>query len=360
MTEQALVELLQDLVELESPSGSPGARAVASRVGEELDRLGAESTLLEGNHLRAELPGRGAPLLLSGHVDTVWLEGTLAEMPFRVEGDRAFGPGVYDMKACLVAMLEAIRRAGPDRRALRVLLTADEERGSPTGRVPLEEAAQGVAAALVVEPPTPSGNLKTSRKGLGIFTLTVVGRAAHAGTHPEEGVSAIEELAHQIRALHALNDELRGASVNVGVVEGGTAANVVPDRAEARVDVRIAHPADREWVERALEELHPVDPEAELELGGGWTRPPLERSEGAGRLFARAREHGRELGLELGEASSGGGSDGNLLGALGVPVLDGLGVEGGGAHSADEHVDLRSLPVRAELLARLLQDSGLP
>ena len=117
MTEQALVELLQDLVELESPSGSPGARAVASRVGEELDRLGAESTLLEGNHLRAELPGRGAPLLLSGHVDTVWLEGTLAEMPFRVEGDRAFGPGVYDMKACLVAMLEAIRRAGPDRAA---------------------------------------------------------------------------------------------------------------------------------------------------------------------------------------------------------------------------------------------------
>src|SRR5439155_12295340 len=163
-----------------------------------------------------------------------------------------------------------------------------------------------------------------------------------------------------IQALQALNDELRGASVNVGVVEGGTAANVVPDRAEARIDVRIVHPEDREWVERALAELRPVDPEAELELGGGWTRPPLEPSEATGKLFARACEHGRELGLDLAEASSGGGSDGNLIGALGVPVLDGLGVQGGGAHSADEHVDLRSLPVRAELLGRLLQHPGLP
>ena len=360
MTEPALVELLRELVELESPAGSPGARAVALRVALELERLGAETALLEGNHLRAELPGQGDPVLLSGHVDTVWPEGTLAEMPFRVEGDRAFGPGVYDMKACLVSMLEAIRRAGRGRRALRVFLTADEEQGSATGKVPLEQAADGVAAALVVEPPTPSGNLKTARKGLGAFTLSVSGRAAHAGTHREEGVSAIEELAHQIRALHELNDEEGGLSVNVGVVEGGTAENVVPARAEARIDVRIANAADRARFEEALKELRTVDPEAELRLGGGWTRPPLQRSEGAGKLFARAREHGRGLGLELGESSSGGGSDGNLIGALGVPVLDGLGVEGGGAHSADEHVDLRSLPVRAELLARLLQEPGLP
>jgi glutamate carboxypeptidase len=349
---------LRELVELESPSGSPGARAVAARLAEELEGLGAATSLLEGNHLRADLPGRGAPILLSGHVDTVWPEGTLAEMPFRVAGDRAFGPGVYDMKACLVALVEAIRRAGPDRRALRVVLTADEEQGSPTGRVPLEEAARGVAAALVVEPPTPRGNLKTARKGLGSFTLTVSGRAAHAGTDREEGVSAIEELAHQIRALHALN-EAGGLSVNVGVVEGGTAENVVPARAKARIDVRIVHEADRARFEQALKRLRTVDPEAELELAGGWTRPPLARSEGTGKLFARAREYGRELGLNLDEAASGGGSDGNLLGALGIPVLDGLGVEGGGAHSADEHVDLRSLPVRAELLSRLLRDPGL-
>jgi glutamate carboxypeptidase len=353
------VELLQELVELESPSGSPGARAVASRLGEELERLGGEVTLVEGNHLRAELPGHGAPLLVSGHVDTVWPEGTLAEMPFRVEGERAFGPGVYDMKACLVELVEAIRRAGAERRALRIFLTADEEKGSRSGREPLEQAARGTAAAFVLEPPTPAGNLKTARKGLGSFTLAISGRAAHAGTEPGKGVSAIEELAHQIQALHALNDDERGCTVSVGVVTGGMSTNVIPPGAEARIDVRISHHADRERIERALAELRPLNPEATLELGGGWTRPPLERSEGALKLFARARAYGHELGLELEEEASGGGSDGNLIGALGVPVLDGLGVEGGGAHSADEHVDLRSLPVRAELLAKLLRDPGL-
>jgi glutamate carboxypeptidase len=332
---------------------------VASRVGDELEGLGAETTLLEGGHLRAELPGRGAPLLLSGHADTVWPQGTLSEMPFRVEGERAYGPGTYDMKAGLVVMLEAIRLAGDGRRALRVFLTADEEKGSVTGREPLEEAARGVAAAFVVEPPSPAGNLKTARKGLGRFTLSITGRAAHAGTHPGEGVSAIEELAHQIQALHALNDEERGCTVNVGVVSGGTSTNVIPPDAEARIDVRISHGADRDRIERALAELRPIDPEAKLELGGGWTRPPLERSEATGRLFARARDHGRELGLELEEESSGGGSDANLIGALGVPVLDGLGAEGGGAHSADEHAELESIPVRAKLLSHLLRDPGV-
>jgi glutamate carboxypeptidase len=360
MTTQALVELLRELVELESPTGSPGTRAVASRLAEELERLGGKADVLAGNHLRAELPGSGEPLLLTGHVDTVWPEGTLEEMPFRVEGDHAFGPGVYDMKASLVELVEAIRRAGPARRGLRIVLTADEERGSPTGRVPLEKAARGVAAAFVVEPPTPDGNLKTARKGLGSFTLTVSGRAAHAGTDREEGVSAIEELAHQIRALHALNDEEGGLSVNVGVVEGGTAENVVPAFAQARIDVRIVHEADRARFEQAVKELRTVDPDADLRIDGGWTRPPLERSEGTARLFAQARAHGRRLGLDLAEKASGGGSDGNLIAALGVPVLDGLGVEGGGAHSVGEHVDLRSLPLRAELLARLLQDPGLP
>ena len=328
-------------------------------MGEELERLGGEVTLLEGGHLRAELPGQGAPLLLSGHTDTVWPEGTLAEMPFRVEGGTAFGPGAYDMKAGLAVLLEAIRRAGDDRRPLRVFLTADEEMGSPTGRSLLEQAAQGVAAAFVVEPPGTSGNLKTARKGLGRFRLTITGRPAHAGTSRAQGVSAIEELAHQILALHGLNDDDWGVSLNVGVVSGGTSENVVAAEAEARVDVRVATMADRERLERVLAELQPVNPDAKLELGGGWTRPPLERSEGAGKLFSRAREYGRELGLELEEESSGGGSDGNLIGALGVPVLDGLGAQGAGAHSPEEQVELASMPVRAELLARLLQDPGL-
>jgi glutamate carboxypeptidase len=329
-------------------------------VGEELERLGAEAMLLEGGHLRAELPGHGEPLLLSGHADTVWPEGTLAEMPFRVEGERAFGPGAYDMKAGLVVMVEAIRRAGDDRRALRVFLTADEEMGSPTGRPLLEQAARGAAAAFVVEPPGATGNLKTARKGLGRFRLTITGRSAHAGTSRAQGVSAIEELAHQILALHGLNDDDSGVSLNVGVVSGGTSENVVAAEAEARVDVRVATMADRERLERVLAGLRPVNPDARLELGGGWTRPPLERSERAAKLFARARGYGRDLGLELEEESSGGGSDGNLIGALGVPVLDGLGAQGAGAHSPDEQVELGSIPVRAELLARLLQEPGLP
>jgi glutamate carboxypeptidase len=353
------VALLRELVEIESPSGSPGAAEVSRRLSEELEQLGATAVLLDGGHLRAELAGTGRPLLLSGHVDTVWPEGTLRSMPFKVERDRAYGPGVYDMKACLVLLLEAIRRAGPDRMALRIFLTADEELGSPDGRPLLEQAADGVAAALVVEPPGKSGNLKTARKGLGRFTLTVTGRPAHAGTHRREGVSAIEELAHQILALHALNDDERGTSVNVGVIGGGTSENVVAAEATARIDVRIARASDREPMERALAGLQPINPLATLRLGGGWTRPTLERSEGAGVLFQRARAYGRELGLELAEESSAGGSDGNLVGALGVPVLDGLGAEGGGAHARDEHVLLPSIEIRAELLARLLRDPGL-
>jgi glutamate carboxypeptidase len=325
----------------------------------ELEPLGATVELLEGGHLRAELPGRGAPLLLSGHVDTVWPVGTLAEMPFRIDGDHAFGPGVYDMKGCLVLMLAAIRAAGDERRALRVFLTADEEMGSRTGRPLLEAAAQGVDAAFVVEPPGASGNLKTSRKGLGRFTLTIKGRPAHAGTHRDDGVSAIEELAHQVLALHALNDDERGLSVNVGVVSGGTSENVVAAEAQARTDIRVVRFADRDEVERTLASLQPVNPQAQLEVGGGWTRPPLERSPAAGGLFEQARTYGRELGLELEEESSSGGSDGNLVGALGVPVLDGLGAEGGDAHAPNEHLYLPSIPVRAQLLSRLLRNPGI-
>jgi glutamate carboxypeptidase len=280
-------------------------------------------------------------------------------MPFRVDGERAYGPGAYDMKACLVVALEAVRLAGESRRAVRVFVTGDEEMGSPTARPHLEAAAAGAAAALVVEPPGPTGNLKTSRKGLGRFSVRITGRTAHAGTHKEEGVSAIHELAHQILALHALDDAERGISVNVGVVSGGTSENVVAGEAEARVDVRVERMADRDRVEQLLAGLRTVDPDATLELGGGWTRPPLERSPGAVRLFERARVHGRELGLDLAEESSGGGSDGNLVGAVGVPVLDGLGAEGAGAHAPDEHVVLPSIPVRAALLARILQDPGL-
>ena len=351
-----LVERLRELVELESPTGATGA--MQARMASALEMLGGRVHPI-GDHLQAEFPGSGEPLLLLGHLDTVWPHGTLARLPFRVEEGRAYGPGSYDMKAGLVIMLEAIAQSGSGRRALRVFLTADEEMGSRTARPHLEAAARGVAAALVAEPAMTGGGQKTARKGLGRFRLTVTGRAAHAGTNRAEGRSAIEELAHQILRLHALTDNERGISVNVGVVRGGTVENVVAARAEADVDVRVSHAEDVALMEEVLAGLEPVLEDTGLEVSGGWTRPPLEASPGSALLFARAREVGLDLGLDLTEGSSGGGSDGNLVGALGVPVLDGLGPEGGGAHADDEHVLIESLPVRAQLLAALLRDPGL-
>jgi glutamate carboxypeptidase len=356
---QAAVSLLRRLVEIESPTGSPGVAEVANVIADELRRRGAEAALLEGGHLRAELPGSGKPVAIVGHCDTVWPEGTLATMPFVADDDIARGPGVYDMKGCLVLMLAAIDEARADRRALRVFLTADEEQGSRTAREPLREVVQGVAAAFVIEPPTSSGNLKTSRKGLGRFCVAVDGRPAHAGTNLADGASAVEELAHQIIRLHALTDHERGISVNVGTITGGTAENVVAAHAEARLDVRVASAADVETVEGALHALEPVVAGTAISVSGDWTRPPLEPTPASRKLFAKAQEHAAALGLELGEEATGGGSDANLIAAHGVPVLDGLGAQGGGAHAYHEHVRLDTLPLRARVLARLLQDPGL-
>jgi glutamate carboxypeptidase len=356
---QAAVSLLRRLVEIESPTGSPGVAEVANVIADELRRRGAEAALLEGGHLRAELPGSGKPVAIVGHCDTVWPEGTLATMPFVADDDIARGPGVYDMKGCLVLMLAAIDEARADRRALRVFLTADEEQGSRTAREPLREVVQGVAAAFVIEPPTSSGNLKTSRKGLGRFSVAVDGRPAHAGTNLADGASAVEELAHQIIRLHALTDHERGISVNVGTITGGTAENVVAAHAEARLDVRVASAADVETVEGALHALEPVVAGTAISVSGDWTRPPLEPTPASRKLFAKAQEHAAALGLELGEEATGGGSDANLIAAHGVPVLDGLGAQGGGAHGYDEYVRLDTLFLRARMLARLLEDPGL-
>jgi glutamate carboxypeptidase len=349
-----VIELLRDLVEIESPTGD--TEELRDRMAAELRALGGDVTI-EGAHAVAEFPGGGAPLLLLGHVDTVWPRGTLAAMPWRVENGRAYGPGSYDMKGGLVVLLEAIRLAQTDR-ALRVVLTADEEIGTPTGRDVLARAADGAAAAFVVEPPNSKGHLKTARKGLGRFRIRITGRSAHAGD-PKDGASAIEELARLTLRLHALTDRDRGVTLNVGVVEGGTRENVVPAAASLWLDVRAPTLAERERLDEILRTLEPETPGTSLALDGGWTRPPLERSDGAATLFAHAQAYGAALGLDLHETSAAGGSDGNLVGALGVPVLDGLGAEGGGAHAPDEHVLVESLPVRADLLAALLRDPGL-
>ena len=349
-----MIDLLRDLVEIESPTGDTGE--LRERMAEELGARGGEVEHA-GEHLLASFPGDGAPLLLLGHLDTVWPRGSLARLPWRVDDGRAYGPGSYDMKGGLVVLLEAIRRR-EGTRALRVALTADEEIGSLSAHDALGRAADGAAAALVCEPPTARGDLKTARKGLGRFRLVVTGRAAHAA-EAESGASAVAELARLVSRLHDLNDPGAGVTVNVGVISGGTRENVVAAKADALIDVRVPTIEARDRLAGVFGDLATETPGTSLVLEGGWTRPPLERSEGGARLFERAREHGRALGLDLGEAAVAGGSDGNLVAAYGVPVLDGLGAEGGGAHAEDEHVLVGSLETRTELLARILRDPGL-
>jgi glutamate carboxypeptidase len=229
--------------------------------------------------------------------------------------------------------------------------------GSRSSRTLIKEVGTGAAAAFVLESPLPGGMLKTARKGTASYVLKVHGKAAHAGVEPERGASAILEMANQIRALHALNDRERGTSVNVGIVSGGTRQNVVPAHAEARIDVRAVTIAEAERIRASIKSLEAELPGTKLSVIAGLSRPPMERTEATAQLFARAKAIAAEMGVAgLAEGSTGGGSDGNLVAVLGVPTLDGLGPEGGGAHADDEHVLLASMPRRAALLAGLLAE----
>ena len=315
----------------------------------------------QGNHVRARysLPGAAdaPPALVLCHYDTVWPVGSLETHPFRVEDGKAYGPGVLDMQTSLMLAEYALRASGDLglrlARPVTVLITSDEEIGSPSSRALIEEEAQRSAHVLVLEPPLPGGILKTARKGVGDYTLEISGRAAHAGVEPEKGVSAIEELAHQVFRLHGLADMEQGTTVSVGVVQGGTASNVIPARAVAQIDTRAWTQAEADRVDRAIRSLAPVLPGAQLHVSGGWNRPPLERKATAA-LYARVRALGAEFGLDLGEGSTGGGSDGNFTAALGVPTLDGLGVPGIGAHADHEHIEVDAVASRALLLTAIL------
>ncbi len=363
-----MLRLLGRLVRAESPSYDKAAvDHLAKLVGAEWRRRGARVTILRqrerGNHVRAELwLSRGRPegqILVLGHLDTVYERGTLARMPFRIARGGAWGPGTFDMKSGLVIALhaaEALRRARiVPRKRFVFLWTSDEEIGSQSSRRIIESEARKSDAVLVLEPAFGrAGHLKTERKGVGTVELVVTGRAAHAGINPQDGVNAVHELALQIGQLVRLNDPRRGISVQPTVIEGGQFSNVIPERARARVDVRVAHLADARWLQRQLREVRPILKGARLEVCGGISRPPLERTAAVRNLFRHARQLAREMGIALGEASTGGGSDGNFCAALGVPTLDGLGGVGDGAHSPREHVSIRALPERAALLAGLL------
>ncbi len=357
---------LQRYVSHESPSGDQArTSALAVVLAAELRDLGAVVTEHEapgrGTHVEVRVEGAEpglAPLFLLGHLDTVFPVGTLAERPFRVEGGRATGPGVYDMKAGLAVLVEALAQLRGEglrpRRPLRILVSCDEEVGSGTSRPLIEALARGAAATLVLEPSLPGGGAKTARKGTANYVLHAIGRAAHAG-EPDKGVSAVTELAHQVLAAQALAAPERGTTVTVGVIGGGTASNVVPAEARAEVDVRFARGDEAARIDTAMRALAPVVPGARLEVTGGVNRPPLERTDGGVALYRAARALAAEIGFDLPEGSTGGASDGNVPAALGVATLDGLGPQGGGAHAVTEHVLVEDLPRRVALLRRLLE-----
>jgi glutamate carboxypeptidase len=363
-----ILSFTRALVEVESPSGDEtGSKAMVTLLAAEARTIEPVTTIERisssdyGEHLRLkafdQCDESRKPIVILGHTDTVHPRGSLAQRPWRIEGNRAYGPGVFDMKANCALAIESIRACASlgisPRRPLVLLLTCDEERGSARGRSLVEAEAEQSQAVLVLEPPASGGRVKTGRKGTGSFTLEVHGCAAHAGLEPEKGASAVLEMARQIQRLHELNKTGDGISVNVGVMRGGTVANVVPADAWAEIDVRFSTKEEAERVEELFRTLQPFDSRVELVVRGEINRPPLERGDGVLALYQHARGIAATFGYELGEAQVGGASDGNFAAAVGARVLDGLGLDGDGAHAIHEHILIDDIPKRGALLAAL-------
>ncbi len=359
-----LLELIETLVAIESPSDDPAAvnrcgAELASRLESCGGRIMRIQSSTAGDHLRAAFGAGSRQILLLGHFDTVWPIGQLEQMPVKRDGGKLYGPGVFDMKAGIgLATLatRALLERGPLTDCQVVMLwTTDEEVGSATSRGVIEIEAAKSDAVLVFEPSLPGGGLKTSRKGVGQFEMIARGLSAHAGLDPGKGISAIRELARQIIALDDLQDPATGVTLTVGVVSGGTRANVVPAEAHATIDARATTRADAERVQKLIYALKPQLAGARVEVSGGFDRPPLERTPAVVRLFEQARAVAAEIGVKLEEGSAGGGSDGNFTAALGIPTLDGFGAIGDGAHALHEHVEIDALIPRAATIAGLLQ-----
>lgn len=356
------------LVETESPSGDrDGSSTVVGLLAGAATSIGSVNSVERitddqfGEHLRIRAFANdveAAPIVILGHTDTVHPRGSIKERPWRTEGDRIYGPGIFDMKANCALALEVLRACEAintqPRAPVTILLTCDEETGSPSGRPLVEAEAKNARAVLVLEPSANGGRVKTARKGTGMFTIEVQGRAAHAGLDPEKGVNAVLELARQTVRLHELNDPASGTNVTVTIVQGGTHSNVVPAAARAEIDMRFTSLDAGRRIESEILNLKAIDSRAQLSVSGGINRPPLERTEDVARLYQQAREIAALLDFDLGEASVGGGSDGNFAAALGVPVLDGLGIEGDGAHAAHEHILVDNIATRGALLAGLV------
>ena len=365
--QDAIVAFARALVETESPSGDElGSKAVVSLLAAAAagisrvttnERVASENY---GEHLRVTAFGdsREKPIVILGHTDTVHPRGSLKQRPWRVEGNRAYGPGVFDMKANCALAIEVVRACVATgltpQRPVVLLLTCDEETGSLTGKQLVEAEARRAHAVLVLEPPGSGGRVKTGRKGTGIFTIEARGCAAHAGLEPEKGASAILELARQTERLHSFNGSSGGISINVGVFHGGTLSNVVAAAARAEIDVRFSSAGEAARIENEIFNLRPYDDRVRLIVKGGINRPPLERNEKVLGLYNRAKALAHQLNFELGEIQVGGASDGNFAAAAGAAVLDGLGIAGDGAHATHEHIILDDIPRRGALLAALI------
>lgn len=368
--EENILTMIRTLVETESPSyDENGSHAVVSLLADEAQKIESvksiERILVEGygEHLIIHAFGEDKTndaVMLLGHTDTVHPRGTLEARPYRMEKNRVYGPGIFDMKANCVLVLEVLRaltdlNLKPEREII-ILLSCDEEVGSQTGRALVEKEAGRARACLVLEPSAPGGRVKTGRKGTGMFTMKTHGIPAHAGLDPEKGASAVLELAQQVKRLHEMTNFEIGTTVSVGVFHGGTTSNVVPENAYAEIDVRFKTMDEAARIEKEILSSKPFDERVKIEITGGINRPPLERDEKVVALYEKAKAVASSFGYELGETQVGGASDGNFVAALGVPVLDGLGVSGDGAHAVHEHIIADDIAPRAALIAGLILD----
>lgn len=360
--EQNILEDIEKFVKLESPTFDKVLADQCARYLRKLfrERLGLEAETIPqqevGDHLRFVYGLGDKQLLLLGHYDTVWEAGRLS---YRLEGNKAYGPGIFDMKAGVIQALWALKACQELNIKLNkkvvFLCTSDEEISSPTSRQWIEKESLLSDAVLVMEPATSStGALKTARKGVGRFKVTIKGRSAHSGSHHEDGISAIEEMARQISYLHSLTNYDKGTTLNVGVAKGGTRANVVAEQAELHLDLRVVTTEEGEKMTQLIRNIKPYHPKIILQVEGGMTRPAMERTPVIEQLFKNAIVCGQELGLTLQEERAGGGSDANFSAALGIPTLDGLGPVGAGAHAEYEHILIDQIAERTALLSKLI------
>ena len=361
---QDILGTLKTMVELESfTSDKQGTDALSDYLIQRLHGLGAEITVIPqdqvGNHVVADIEGGEGRIMLLCHMDTVWPKGTIDDRPFTVNGGLAYGPGILDMKAGIAIALhalETLRTNGVQpKHKIKIVLNSDEETGSTSSRRLIEEEARKSDQVFCLEPGAgKKGALKTGRKGVGMFQVKVTGKAAHAGNEPEKGISAIEEMAHQILRLHSLTDFSRGTTVNVGVLQGGAVRNQVAAFAEALVDLRVTTTAEAVRVEREILNASPVLNDALVEVTGSLNRPPMERTESTAMMLNWVKEFADPLGIHLEEAQVGGGSDAQFVAALGIPVLDGMGGVGEGPHADHENIVVSELPRRVALLASIM------